>query len=358
MAAATPKFKMNYRFLGKTGLKVSEICLGAMTFSKKGQGAWGMPAADEKESHQMLDAFIAAGGNFIDTANVYGGLNGGESEEVIGSWLANKPAGFRHSVIIATKVRLPVGKGVNDQGLSRKHILDSVDASLKRMNTTYIDLYQIHTPDDSTPMTEFLGTLNDLVHQGKVRYVGASNLTGWQLQKYIDFCNSKGWEPFVCLQPQYSLICRSIEFEILDVCINEGIGVIPWSPLAGGWLSGRYKKGMSEPPKDSRVAWAEQVGWTPTNWSSKNENQTWTILEECERIANAHSVTVAQVALRWLVQRPGVTSPIIGAKSMSQLLDNLNTVNWALTEEEMKKLNDVSAIPLPYPYNMVGRYKR
>src|SRR5208337_696906 len=196
---------------------------------------------------RMLDRFVEAGGNFIDTANVY---NDGVSEEIIGRWLKDK---HRDDFVIATKVRFPMGEGPNDVGLTRKHILAAVEESLRRLGTTYIDLYQVHVWDEFTPLEETLSTLNMLVQSSKVRYIGASNFTGWQLQNAIDMSKQKGWEPFCCLQPQYNLLCRSTEWEVLPVCEHEGLGVIPWSPLLGGWLSGKFHRGMTAPPEDTRV---------------------------------------------------------------------------------------------------------
>lgn len=219
---------MNYRCLGKTGLKVSELCLGTMTFGRE---------TNEEVSHQMLSRFVEARGNFIDTADLYGQ---GVSEEIIARWLEGKP---RDDFVIATKVYGATGDGPNDVGLSRKHILAGVEASLRRLNTDYIDLYQAHVWDSFTPLHETLSTLDGLVRSGKVRYIGASNFTGWQLQKAIDMSRQMRWEPFICLQAQYNLLCCSTEWEPLPVCQNEGLGMIAWSPLRGGWLSGKYRRG-------------------------------------------------------------------------------------------------------------------
>ena len=225
---------MEYRFLGKTGLKVSELCLGTMTFGRE---------TDETDSKRILNHFVELGGNFIDTADVYAESR---SERIIGSWLKDRP---RENLVIATKVRFPTGDGQNDEGLSRKHILAAIDNSLKRLGTDYIDLYQVHCWDDGTPLEETLSTLSNLVDIGKVRYLGVSNFSGWQLQKAIDVSRHRGWEPFSCLQPLYNLLDRDIELELLPVCENEGLGVIPWSPLRGGWLTGKYHRGMDSPPR-------------------------------------------------------------------------------------------------------------
>ena len=219
---------MDYRYLGKTGLKVSELCLGAMTFGRE---------ASEQESVQMLDRFVEAGGNFIDTADVY---SRGASEEILGRWLAGKS---RDDLVVATKVRWgtddPTARRPNRFGLGRKHIVAAVDASLKRLQTDYIDLYQVHMWDSVTPLEETLSTLDMLVRAGKIRYPGASNYSGWQLQKAVDLAKANGWQPYVSLQPLYNLLDRELEWELLPVCLNEGLGVMPWSPLRGGWLSGK-----------------------------------------------------------------------------------------------------------------------
>lgn len=345
------KLKMKYVRLGKTGLKVSELCLGAMTFTTDGKGAWGLPGASPDESIKMLDRFVEIGGNFIDTADVYN-----TSEDLIGQWLTKRSEGnpkFRDSLIIATKARNPTGLGPNDVGSSRKHLISAVESSLKRLQTSYIDLYQLHKWDPHTPLEETMSTLNDLVRSGKVRYIGCSNFTARQIQKSLDICKAKNYEPFVCLQPQYSLMCRSTEWELLDQCIEEGIGCIPWSPLAGGWLSGAFKRGMKEPPKESRVAWAESIGWKATDWSTQSEERTWSIIDELHKIASETKASVAQIALRWIMQQPGVTCPIIGAKTLKHLEDNLGAISIHLNEDQMTRLTKVSNIPKPYPWSLL-----
>jgi aryl-alcohol dehydrogenase-like predicted oxidoreductase len=330
---------MNYRYLGKTGLKVSELCLGAMTFGRE---------ASEEVSRQILDHFVEAGGNFIDTADVY---SAGKSEMIVGRWLKDKP---RDDVVIATKVRFPMGQGPNDVGLSRKHILAGVEASLRRLGTDYIDLYQVHCWDHVTPLEETLSTLNNLVRSGKVRYIGASNFGGWQLQKAIDLSRRMGWEAFTCLQPQYNLLCRSTEWELLPVCIQEGLGVIPWSPLRGGWLSGKYRRGMAAPPPGTRVEIAEEQGWSES-WSSYNNEQTWRVVDALLAVAEQADRTPAQVAINWLLQQPGVTAPIIGARMIEQLESNLGASGWSLSDKQIDRLNQASDVPLPYPYEHVVR---
>ena len=296
-------------------------------------------------------AFVEAGGNFIDTANVY---SRGKSEEVVGQWLKNKR---RSDFVIATKVRFPMGDGPNEIGLSRKHIMDSVEASLRRLGTDYIDLYQVHCWDARTPLQETLSTLNTLVQSGKVRYIGASNYSGWQLQKAIDLSHQNSWEPFVCLQPQYNLLCRSTEWEVIPVCQNEGLGVIPWSPLRGGWLSGRFHRGMSAPPAGTRIEQAEKEGWGES-WSNYNNEHTWQVIDALLSVAAETGKTAAQVAINWLLMSPGVTAPIIGVRTMEQLQDDLGAVGWSLSDEQLKCLNDASDLPLPYPYEMIARNPR
>ena len=332
---------MEYRSLGRTGLKVSELCLGAMTFGRE---------TGEGDSIKMLDRFLAAGGNFIDTADVY---SQGASEEILGRWLKGKD---RDGLVIATKVRFgtddPAARRANRFGLGRKHIAAAVDASLKRLQADYIDLYQVHNWDPAAPLEETLSALNDLVRSGKVRYLGASNYSGWQLQKAVDMSRAKGWEPFVCLQALYNLLDRELEWELLPLCRNEGLGVIPWSPLRGGWLSGKFQRGMSAPPEGSRVRGAEEKGWSE-NWTKYATERTWSVIDTLLAVAKEAGKSPAQTALRWLMQQPGVTAPIIGASHFKQLEDNLGASGWSLTPEQMKKLTDVqrraAALPLRDP---------
>ncbi|MEW6045318.1 MAG: aldo/keto reductase [Bacillota bacterium] len=333
---------MEYRCLGRSGLKVSELCLGAMTFGRE---------ASEEESRRMMDRFAEVGGNFIDTANVY---TRGVSEEIVGRWLKTRR---REDFVIATKVRFPMGEGPNDVGLSRKHILAEVEVSLRRLGTDYIDLYQVHCWDPATPLEETLSTLNDLVRRGLVRYIGASNFSGWQLQKALDISRANGWEPFVSLQPQYNLLCRSTEWELIPVCLNEGLGVIPWSPLRGGWLSGKYRRGMTAPPPDTRVEEAERQGWGE-RWSRYNNEYTWRVIDALFEVAREVGKTPAQVAIHWLLQKPGVTAPIIGARNLQQLEDNLAAAGWRLERALVEKLDQASDVELPYPYDFIADASR
>lgn len=327
---------MDFRYLGKTGLRVSELCLGTMTFGRE---------TSEEDSFKILDRYVAEGGNFIDTANVYSGQGG--SETILGKWLQDKR---RDDYVVATKVRFPMGESPNDVGLTRKHMMSAVKESLRRLGTDYIDLYQVHAWDPTTPLEETLSTLNDLVREGLVRYVGASNFKGWQLQKAIDLSHQKGWESFVCLQPQYNLLCRATEYEILDVCLNEGLGVIPWSPLRGGWLSGKYTKDMVKPPEGTRIAAAEKEGWGES-WENYNNDYTWGVLDALYAVAEEAGKTPAQAAINWLLAQPAVTAPIIGARTMEQLEANLGSAGWSLTEEQVERLNKASELFVTYPYN-------
>jgi aryl-alcohol dehydrogenase-like predicted oxidoreductase len=329
---------MQYRYLGRTGLKVSELCLGAMTFGRE---------TSEADSYRMLDCFIDAGGNFIDTADVY---SQGVSEEILGRWLAGKR---RDDLVIATKVRFAMGSGPNDIGLSRKHIRSAVEDSLRRLNTSYIDLYQVHMWDPGTPLEETLDALDQLVRAGKVRYLGASNYAGYQLQKAIDLSRGHGWEPFACLQPLYNLLDRSFEWELGPVCEAEGIGVIPWSPLRGGWLSGKYQRGMSEPLPDTRVEEAAKRGWSES-WDAYANERTWQVIDELSAIATEVQKTPAQVALNWLLHKSVVTAPILGARTLTHLEDNLGATGWSLTDEQVARLDRASDLPLPYPYESLA----
>src|SRR6267154_1269749 len=335
---------MDYRYLGRTGLRVSELCLGAMAFGRENE-------ADQAESHAMLNRFVAAGGNFIDTANVY---TTGISEEILGRWLSRQQ---RDNLVIATKVRFAMGDGPNDVGLSRKHLLSSVHASLKRLQTDYIDLYQVHCWDPGTQLEETLSTLNDLVRQGLVRYLGVSNFTGWQLQRAIDLSRENGWEGFVCLQPQYNLLCRSTEWELIPVSLREGLGVIPWSPLRGGWLSGKFKRGMSAPPEGSRIELAEKKDWGE-KWSVYNNEQTWRTLDGLHEVSALVDRSPAQVAINWLLQKPGVTAPIVGARRIQQLESNIGATGWALSPDLVSKLDAASEISVPYPYDFISKVSR
>ena len=328
---------MEYRKLGKTGMQVSELCLGAMTFGRE---------ADEATSFQMLDRFVEIGGNFIDTANVY---STGGSEELLGRWFKGKQ---RDDMVLATKVRFNMGEGPNDHGLSRKHILSAVEASLRRLGTDYIDLYQVHMWDPQTPLEETLETLDGLVKAGKVRYIGASNFAAWHLQKAVDLSIQHGWEQFSCLQPLYNLLDRETEWELIPICQNEGLGVIPWSPLRGGWLAGKYHRGMSAPVEGTRIKQATEQNWSES-WQKYDNEHTWSTLDALFAVAEETGKSPAQVALNWVKDRPGITAPIIGARTLAQFEDNLGAIGWSLSAEQLDTLNRASDKALPYPYSFL-----
>lgn len=331
---------MDYRFMGRTGLKVSELCMGTQTFG------WGV---DEAAAYIMADQFVEGGGNFFDTSNTY---NQGMSETLLGKWL--KRTGRRSQLVIATKVFFPAGSGPNDTGLSRKHIFEQVEASLRRLQTDYIDIYQTHCWDASTPIDETFQAMNDLVRAGKVRYLGASNFTPAQLVRVNMLCQQRGWSRIDCLQPEYSLLVRSTEWELLPVCREDGVGVIAWSPLAGGWLTGKYHRDQPPPP-DSRVGRADRWDDQP---EQRETETTWQIIDVLRDIAQARGKSPSQVALNWVLRKSGVTAPIFGARTDAQLADNLGAVGWQLTVEEVERLDTVSRIPLPSPYSFISRYTR
>ncbi len=320
---------MEYRRVGRTGLKVSELCLGTMTFG------W---TTDEKNSYLVLNAAFDAGINFIDTADIYSrwhpGNPGGVAETYIGNWLRGKP---RDQIIIATKVRGPMGDGPNDEGLSRHHIFSAVEASLRRMRTDYIDLYQLHFPDDATAIEETLRALDDLVHQGKVRYIGTSNFPAWRVVKALWTSEKHHLTRIVCSQPHYNLVWRTeFERELRDVCRAEGLGVIPYSPLQGGFLTGKYRRG-ADTPSGARGAGNDRM----TRFL--NEDRNVALLDAMDEMAKARGKTISQIAITWLLADPVVTSPIIGANTAAQLTELLGAVSFRLSGDEKKKLDDLTA---------------
>jgi aryl-alcohol dehydrogenase-like predicted oxidoreductase len=328
---------MQYRYLGRTGMKVSQLCLGSMTFGRE---------TSEEDSYSLMDRFRDGGGNFIDTANVY---STGVSETIVGRWLQKQQ---RDDFVIATKARFPMGEGPNERGLSRKHILSSVEASLRRLQTDYIDLFQVHCWDAGTPLQETLSTLHTLVQSGKVRYIGASNFTGWQLQKAIDLSRQMGWEAFVSLQPLYNLLDREIEWDLVPVCEEEGLGVIPWSPLRGGWLSGKYHRDMEAPPENTRVEEASKRGWSES-WDQYANEHTWSVVDALFEVAEELDKSPAQAALNWVMNQPGVTAPIIGVRTMAHLEDNMGAAGWQMDAAQMERLTAASDKPLPYPHYFI-----
>ncbi|KUM33491.1 aldo/keto reductase [Arthrobacter sp. EPSL27] len=335
---------MQYRTLGTSGAVVSAYALGTMTFGAE---------ATEEESHAILDGYVAAGGNFIDTADVY---SSGASEEIIGRWLAARPeAGGR--VLLATKGRFPMGAAPNDVGNSRRHLNRALDDSLRRLGVEQIDLYQLHAWDPVTPLEESLGFLQDAVAAGKIAYYGFSNFLGWQLTKAVHVARARGWNGPVTLQPQYSLLVREIESEIVPAALDAGIGLLPWSPLGGGWLSGKYKR--NQPP-----AGATRLGENPERgmeaWEARNADpRTWDIVDAVHEIARHHEASAAQVALAWLAEQPAVSSVILGVRSTGQLADNMAAAELQLTEGELIRLDEVSRPRVGvYPYGPLAREQR
>ncbi len=330
---------MEHRQLGRTGVRVTELCLGTMTFGRE---------IPEKPSRALLDRYLDAGGNFVDSADVYGG---GASEEILGRALRAR----RDDIVLATKFRMPMGEGANTGGASRLHIREAVEGSLGRLRTDRIDLYQIHCWDSRAALEETVSTLDDLVREGKVRYVGASNFTAWQLAKALGLAALHRWEPFVSLQPQYSLATRDIERELLPLCRAEGLAVLPWSPLGGGLLTGKYRRG-EEPPSESRAG-----DRTPSSYLMRErlkEERNFAVAEAVAKVAADAGRSPAQIALNWVLTRAGVTSPIIGARTMEQLEDNLGAVGWRLDPDHERTLEDASAIEMGYPYDFIAWIER
>lgn len=318
---------MEYRNLGRTGLKVSELCLGTMQFG------W---TASEETTYQVLMAAYEAGINFIDTADVYSrwvpGNPGGVAETLIGNWIKRNDIP-RESVVLATKVRGRMGEGPNDEGLSRAHIINAVEASLRRLGTDYIDLYQTHSYDASTSIEETLSAMDDLVRQGKVRYVGASNYPSWRLMQALWASDRSRLVRYDSLQPHYNLVHRSeFERELMEVCSSYGIGVIPYSPLAAGFLTGKYRRNQ-QPPQSARIGGASRY------FNEKN----WTLLDRMEALGKEKGdCSISQIALAWLLSNPVVTSPIIGPRNLEQLQDNLGAAGLRLSPEEKQMLDQAS----------------
>ena len=331
---------MEYRKLGNSGAVVSAYCLGTMTFGAE---------SDEATSFRLMDDYVAAGGNFIDTANVY---SAGVSEEIVGRWLKSKP-GVLRDLVITTKGRFPMGSGPNHLGLSRKNLREALDASLKRLGVEHIDLYQMHAFDALTPLEETLRFLDDSIRNGKIAYYGFSNFLGWQMTKAVWTAKMAGFAPPVTLQPQYNLLVRDIEHEIVPAALDAHIGLLPWSPLGGGWLSGKYKR-------DQMPTGATRLGENPTRgmeaFEKRNASaQTWAVIGAVEDIAKARGASMAQVALAWVAAQPAVTSVILGARTTEQLKDNLGAANLVLTPEEVSALSAASKPEMSdYPYGTGG----
>jgi aryl-alcohol dehydrogenase-like predicted oxidoreductase len=332
---------MRYRQLGRSGLKVSELCLGTMIF-----GDTSSRGATAKESTGMVHHYMDAGGNHLDTANVYAE---GRSEEIVGEALK----GRRERAILATKVRFAIGEGPNDEGLSRLTILRAVEDSLKRLKTDYIDLLYMHSWDPLTPLDESLHAFADLVAAGKVRYIGVSNFKAWQLMKAMSLCEAHGWAPIVAGQYQYSLITRDLEREFIDLFESEGVGLVPWGPLGGGFLSGKYARGVGKPDKGRLAIMPDE---TEEAWHRRDSDRNWGVVDCVDEVARIHGASHAQVALAWLLRQPAVSSVIIGARKMTQLEDNLKAVDLQLTSDDLKNLNQASAFELGYPYRYLKIY--
>ncbi|HSP52906.1 MAG TPA: aldo/keto reductase [Cryobacterium sp.] len=335
---------MHYRTLGNSGAVVSTYALGTMTFGAE---------ADQEMAHALLDTYVEAGGTFVDTADVY---SSGVSEEMIGSWLASHPT-ERAQVVLATKGRFPMGSGPNDRGTSRRHLIRALDDSLRRLGTDHIDLYQLHSWDPVTPLEETLRFLDDAIRSGKIGYYGFSNFMGWQLTKAVHVARALGFTPPVTLQPQYSLLVREIESEIVPAALDAGLGLLPWSPLGGGWLSGKYQR-------DTDPTGATRLGEDPARgmeaWAPRNEQErTWRIIDAVAEIASEIGATSAQVSLAWLEAQPAVTSVILGARSVEQLTENLAAAHVHLSAPHLELLGALSApVVSDYPYGKAAVAQR
>ena len=324
---------MNFRFLGNSGLEVSEICFGVMSFT--GEGGWERIAKIEQTDADRLTAYaIDQGVNFFDTADIY---SHGQSEIMLGKAVGKK----RKNVIIASKCGFRMYDGPNGDGLSRRRIIEACEESLVRLNTDYIDLYQMHSYDFHTPLEESLAAFDLLIQQGKVRYIGCSNFTGWQLMKAMALMEKSGWEKFISLQAYYSLVGRDLELELVPLCLDQGIGILPWSPLHGGVLTGKYRKGKDW-PKGTRME-------GPDDRLPYDVEQGEKILDVLESISSQRDKTIAQIALNYLLCKPGVDSVIIGARNDKQLSENIEVSGWELNKEELKQLDEISSPPKLYP---------
>ena len=327
---------MEYRQLGRSGLKISVLTMGTMTMGGKGNFAKvGNVGLDEARRH--VDLCLDAGVNLLDTADIY---STGASEEIIGEALGGKRKG---GVLIASKARFPMGEGPNDRGLSRYHLVRACEASLQRLRTDVIDLYQVHEWDGLTPLEETLEALDMLVRQGKVRYIGCSNYSGWHLMKALGISEREHRQRFISQQIHYTLEAREAEYELIPIALDQGLGVMVWSPLAGGLLSGKHRRDQAAPDGTRQLA-----GWPEP--PIRDENRLWNIVEAIVAIAQPRGVSAAQVALAWLLGRTAVTSVIIGGRTEAQFKDNLAAADLVLTPEERQRLDEVSAPPILYPY--------
>lgn len=334
---------MNDRKLGKSGLLVSELALGTMIFGEDSERS--TPADEAKE---IIHRYLDAGGNHIDTANVYAG---GRSEEIVGEAIQDR----RDEIVLATKVRFSMGDGPNDKGLSRYHIINSVEASLRRLQVETIDLLYMHCWDPLTPIEESLHAFDDLVTEGKVRYIGVSNFKAWQLMKALGVSDANGWARFIAAQYQYSLVTRDIEPEFTDLCLSEGLGIVPWSPLGGGFLTGKYQRDKS-PQDASEGRIAVMPDKAEEAWHRRNTERNWKIIEVMNELSERYDATHPQIALAWLLAQPAVASVIIGVRTMEQLEDNLGAADLTLSVEDLGRLNEASAIEPGYPYRFLKNY--
>lgn len=331
---------MEYRTLGRSGCAVSNLCLGTMTFGTE---------SDEQVSHAQLDRFVEAGGTFVDTADVY---SAGVSEEIIGHWFASRPADVTEPIVLATKGRFPTGDAPNSSGLSARHLTRALDASLRRLGLDSVDLYQVHAFDPFTPLDETIRTLDGFVRAGKIRYWGFSNFTGWQLTKAVHLARELGAAAPVTLQPQYSLLVREIEWEIVPAALDAGLGLLPWSPLGGGYLSGKYRKG-ERPSGATRLG--EDPGRGMEAWERRGTERTWDVIAAVQEVAEARGVSMAEVALAWVTNRPAVTSTILGARTLEQLETNLRAADLKLDDGEVAALDAASDLhATDYPYGELG----
>jgi aryl-alcohol dehydrogenase (NADP+) len=318
---------------------VSVFGLGTMTFGAE---------SDEETSRRMINLYYDAGGRFIDTADVY---SRGVAEEIIGRWLASRS---HEDVVVATKARFPMGDGPDDRGAGRAHLTQALDASLRRLGVESIDLYQIHAWDDAVPLEETLQALDSFVHAGKVRHVGVSNYTGWQLERAVQLTARHEWTPIVSLQPQYNLLAREIEWDVLPACLDHRLGLLPWSPLGGGWLTGKYSP-------ETRPSGSSRLGEDPDRgveaYDLRNKPRTWEVIGAVANLAERRGVSMSQVALNWVKGRPGVASVLLGCRTEAQLEDNLGALAWDLDEDEAAGLTRVSAPEMPtYPYGFLEKH--
>lgn len=334
---------MEYRRLGNSGLKVSTLCLGGMTFGEADEGSMmhgiGSP---EPQAHAVIDAALDHGINFIDTADVYG--HDGLSERVLGNWF--EKSGRRDDVVLATKCRFRMKDGPLGTGASRRRIIEACDASLRRLKTDYIDLYQIHMQDNDTPEHETLRALDDLVRAGKVRYIGCSNYAAYRLVDSIWLSRTQNLERWISAQLHYNLIERSIERELVPTCREFGLGILPWSPLGGGFLTGKYTRDAGPEPG---TRYAKMV----SRWSAFDTERNWAVIDALKAIASEAGATVAQVALRWVIEQPQVTSVIFGARNLDQLADNVAAASLTLPPGAIEKLTEVSGFDPGYPYKFI-----